>query len=75
MLDTPGSPRKGESRDMISDEEEPRSYVFVLSTIENKDKPEAAKRCGSSYNKGCETVLIVEVLYLMRLAFESVAAI
>ena len=44
MIDPGTSPRKSESRDVISDEEEPRSYVFVLSAIENKDKPEAAKR-------------------------------
>ncbi|EDO36388.1 predicted protein [Nematostella vectensis] len=34
----------GETREETSDEEETRTYVFVLSTFENKDKPEMANR-------------------------------
>ena len=47
MIDESSSPRKNESGEVILDEEESRSYVFVLSAIENKDKPEAARRCYS----------------------------
>ena len=42
------SPAEHDTQEPVNDEDDQRSYVFVLASVENKEKPENAERCVKS---------------------------